>query len=155
SLHALWLRRDVPHLPVVLSDTSAMIGPLVEPGSGPCLLCLELHRRDADDAWPAIATQLLGRRRQVKSAMLAGEAAIAAARMAIAQLGGPAAVGAAHSLRIDAATGVRRRREWQEHPLCGCRGIPSEESTAWSTLNSHPQENDSANAARLSPAAGS
>ncbi|HWR86155.1 MAG TPA: hypothetical protein VN200_09195, partial [Rhodoglobus sp.] len=54
TTHGHWLRRDVPHLPVVLSDTGAHIGPIVEPGSGPCLLCLELHRRDADEAWPAV-----------------------------------------------------------------------------------------------------
>ena len=53
--------RDVPHLAVVFDDDGARVGPLVEPGAGPCLRCLDLGRRDADPAWPAIAAQLAGR----------------------------------------------------------------------------------------------
>ena len=37
EFYGLWLRRDVPHLPIVYGDTSVRIGPLIEPGSGPCL----------------------------------------------------------------------------------------------------------------------
>ncbi len=61
SRHLPWLRRDVPHLAVVFDDTGARVGPLVEPGDGPCLRCLDLGRRDADPAWPVIAAQLAGR----------------------------------------------------------------------------------------------
>ena len=59
--HRRWLRRDIPHLPVVFSDGEIRVGPLVEPGHGPCLYCLELARVDEDPAWPAIACQLVGR----------------------------------------------------------------------------------------------
>ncbi len=59
--HLPWLRGDVPHLAVVFDDNGARIGPLVEPGDGPCLRCLELARRDDDPAWPVIAAQLAGR----------------------------------------------------------------------------------------------
>ena len=55
--HLPWLRRDVPHLSVVDDERGITIGPLVEPGRGPCLRCIELARRDADTAWPAIAAQ--------------------------------------------------------------------------------------------------
>lgn len=121
ALHGFWLRRDVPHLPVVLSDTGVTIGPLIEPGSGPCLLCLELHRRDADPAWPAVATQLLGRRSQAGSSVLLAEAAGVVGRIVMGRLfEGP---GARASLRIDAATGARTTRTWLAHPECGCRGI--------------------------------
>jgi len=121
ELHAFWLRRDVPHLPIVLADTAVTIGPFVEPGTGPCLLCLELHRRDADPAWPAVASQLLGRRSRAESAVLLAETAAAAGRMVLARLS--AGAGAAASLRIDAATGIRTWRTWAVHPECGCRGI--------------------------------
>lgn len=121
ELHAFWLRRDVPHLPIVLSDTAVTIGPFVEPGSGPCLLCLELHRRDADAAWPAVASQLLGRRSRAESAVLLAETAAAAGRMVLARLS--AGAGAAASLRIDATTGIRTWRTWSVHPECGCRDI--------------------------------
>ena len=121
ELHGLWLRRDVPHLPVVLSDSGVVVGPVIEPGEGPCLLCLELHRRDLDAAWPAIATQLLGRRSRAETPVLVLEGAAVASRLALERLAeGPAA---AASVRIDAATGRREVRTWQRHPDCGCRGI--------------------------------
>ena len=127
ELHAVWLRRDVPHLPIVFSDSAVRVGPLVEPGSGPCLRCLELHHRDRDIAWPAIATQLVGRRGAAESALLASEGAAAAARLILHRLsldrlgGGERA--SSVSLRIDAATGERTSTTWRQHPDCGCRGI--------------------------------
>ena len=158
QVHAVWLRRDIPHLPVVVSDTSTVVGPMVEPGNGPCLLCLELHHRDEDWAWPAIATQLLGRRSSAESAILVTETAAAACRMVIAQLANPAGGGEAESVRIDSATGGRRWRRWQRHPECGCGGIPQLESAdarpTSRTLRPARPESDWASAARLAPAAG-
>lgn len=120
SLHGSWLRRDIPHLPVVVTDGGVTVGPIVEPGDGPCLLCLELHRRDADPSWPAIATQLLGRA-ATPPPVLVWEAAALAARLVLNRLeSGPAT---AVSTRIDAATGVRTTTGWEPHPECGCRGI--------------------------------
>lgn len=122
ALHALWLRRDVPHVPAVFSDTGLVIGPIVEPGTGPCLRCLELHRLDADPAWPALATQVLGRRGCAESALLATEGAAAVGRLVLARLEGGAAE-ASVSLRIDGRTGERTTMPWLLHPDCGCRGI--------------------------------
>lgn len=124
QVHAVWLRRDIPHLPVVVGETAATVGPMVEPGRGPCLLCIELHRRDEDRAWPAIAAQLLGRRSSAETTTLVGETAAAASRMVLARLGSPSGRGAAQSLRIDGATGERQVRVWLAHPECGCGGIP-------------------------------
>jgi bacteriocin biosynthesis cyclodehydratase domain-containing protein len=56
--HLPWLAADVPHLPVVFDERGAEVGPFVRPGSGPCLRCVHLARRDADAAWPAVAAQL-------------------------------------------------------------------------------------------------
>ncbi|MFW8745507.1 hypothetical protein, partial [Mesorhizobium japonicum] len=56
SEHGVWLRRDVPHLPVVTGER-IVIGPLVVPGESACLHCVHLARRAAAAAWPAIATQ--------------------------------------------------------------------------------------------------
>jgi bacteriocin biosynthesis cyclodehydratase domain-containing protein len=123
--HGLWLRRDVPHLPVVFSDTGVVIGPFVEPGTGPCLLCLELAHRDADQAWPAIASQLLGKRGSAETAVLAHEAAGLAARWVLerAREGTPSITGPSIAVRLDAATGRRTQRLARQHPECGCRGI--------------------------------
>jgi bacteriocin biosynthesis cyclodehydratase domain-containing protein len=111
----------VPHLPVVLTESGVVIGPLVRPGDGPCLHCLELHHRDADPAWPAIAAQLLGRRGHVESAAAASEAAGVVARIVLGWVDG-AEVGRA-SIRIDAATGERTERTRGTHPDCGCLGV--------------------------------
>lgn len=121
SLRGAWLRRDIPHLPVVFSDTGVLIGPIVEPGIGPCLHCLDLHRRDADPAWPTLASQLHGRRSAAESAVLAIEGASTVCRLALARIS--AGAGAAASVRIDTATGQRTERTWTAHPECGCLGL--------------------------------
>lgn len=153
DLHALWLRRDVPHLPVVIGDAGVQVGPVIEPGTGPCLLCLELHRRDVDAAWPAVAAQLLGRRSRAETPVLVMEGAAAACRMALERLAvGPVVTGtgAAASLRIDAASGRREVRAWQAHPECGCRGIAHLLGRESSPSPALPGT-DWASAARLAP----
>lgn len=119
----VWLRRDVPHLPVVFSDTGVLVGPLIEPNRAPCLLCLDLHRRDADSAWPAIATQLLGRRASAESELLSLETAALVARHVLERLGGSPAD--ATATRIDAATGEHTSSTWRAHPECGCVELTS------------------------------
>lgn len=122
ELHGRWLREDTPHLPVVYGDSVVRIGPIVEPGTGPCLYCLELHHTDVDPAWPAISAQLWGKRTAVESALVAAETAGIAARMVHSRLlrGTP---GAAISIELDAASGERATREWLRHPDCQCGGI--------------------------------
>src|SRR6478735_6205411 len=54
----LWLRHGVPHLPVAPAGPRTVIGPLVDDSPGaPCLWCLERHRADRDEAWPAVMSQ--------------------------------------------------------------------------------------------------
>ena len=121
----VWLRRDVPHLPVVFSDSRVQIGPLVTPGTGPCLHCLELHHRDADGAWPALASQLFGRSSAADAAPLALEAAAQACRMVLGAVSVhvSAQLRPAQSLYIRADTGKREWRKWTPHAECDCRGI--------------------------------
>jgi hypothetical protein len=118
ELHGRWLRRDIPHLPVVYGDAVVRVGPIVEPGSGPCLFCLELYRRDDDPSWPAIASQLWGRRSEAETAIVAGEIAAVAARMALARLRQGA--GSATSVHLDAGSGAITRQSWGPHPECEC-----------------------------------
>lgn len=135
--HAVWLRRDVAHLGVVVAEGSITVGPLVIPGQGPCLHCLELHRRDDDPAWPAIATQLLGRVGGVPPAIVTLEAVVSVARMIVGSPG--------ISVRVDAITGQRRERAWHPHPHCGCRGLVDAATTG-------RRESDWASAALSGPA---
>jgi bacteriocin biosynthesis cyclodehydratase domain-containing protein len=130
--HGRWLRHDVPHLPVVCGDSIVRIGPIVEPGLGPCLYCLELHHTDADPTWPAIATQVLGRRVS-ESASLTPlaviEATAIAVRMVIARLesgSDESSDTSATSIDLDIATGERTARSWQRHPECGCAGLSAD-----------------------------
>ncbi|WP_156109758.1 hypothetical protein [Cryobacterium sp. MLB-32] len=134
SRHTPWLRRDVPQLPVVFSDTEIRIGPLVEPGSGPCLVCVELHHVDRDAAWPALAAQLVRQLAVTETPTRAVEVAARAALVAFKRIstGRPTLRGTpveAASLVIDAATGGVTRRAHRPHERCGCRSL-SENETA-------------------------
>lgn len=116
--YGVWLRRDVPHLPVVLGDSAVSVGPLVEPGRSACLYCLQLHANDADGAWPAIASQLWGRRSPLDTELVASEVAAIVARRVLAVLRGEPVV--TDQLVVDGGSGLRVRREYGIHPSCGC-----------------------------------
>jgi bacteriocin biosynthesis cyclodehydratase domain-containing protein len=122
--HGRWLRRDVPHLPVVFSDAEVRLGPLVEPGAGPCLTCLELERVDDDPAWPAIACQLLYRTAPTETIRLSIEVATIAAGMVQDRLVAGSNQFAAASLAIDGESLALRRRAHRPHERCGCRFLP-------------------------------
>jgi hypothetical protein len=125
------LAADVPHLSVVVREAGLAVGPLVLPGAGPCLRCLDLHRTDHDPAWPRLLAQLPGRAtaaepgETVSSRLGAALAALqvlghldglTAASAASAVL--PASVGA--TLEVDLPDGLVTRRPWTVHPACGC-----------------------------------
>jgi bacteriocin biosynthesis cyclodehydratase domain-containing protein len=124
--YGFWLRRDLPHLPVLFGDESATVGPLVEPGVTACLYCLEHYRRDADASWSAIASQLWGRRGCAETPLLAMEVAARVARSVLRRLDGVRSASAT-SVRIDVATGEATRRMWLPHPDCGCIALPAEQ----------------------------
>ena len=130
SVHSHWLRRDIPHLPVVVSDSVAEVGPVVTPGVTGCLLCIDLQRRDADPSWPAIATQLMGRTSLAETPALVAEAAAETSRMALHRLGrvgytvfDQTPADATSSVRIDYATGRRDESLRFRHPECGCHQV--------------------------------
>lgn len=128
--HLGWLNRDVPHLPVVVSERAVTVGPLVEPGDGPCLYCVQLARLDADPAWLAVATQLLGREGREVGDLERAEVAAFVARRVLERLSlerpaGPGSRG--REWRMDAAGGVSSR-VWARHPDCRC-GVPA--GTDW------------------------
>lgn len=127
--HGRWLRRDIPHLPVVFSDTEVRYGPVVEPGAGPCLSCLELRHVDDDSAWPAMAVQLLARQAPTETPLLSSETANAVARLVESRLvdrpiGRESASVRSVSYAIDAETGTITSRAHQPHERCGCRSLP-------------------------------
>ena len=142
------LGRGIAHLPVTLLETTATVGPLVSPGTGPCLRCLGLHRSDRDPDWPLVAAQLGDARggrgirgsaarasAQACDVVLATCAASLATLMVLAWLDRPATTasdaergdqpgaartepGTAYVLRLPG--GRPRRRTYVTHPHCGC-----------------------------------
>ena len=123
--HGSWLRRDIPHLPVVAADGGVTVGPLVEPGAGPCLYCVQLTRTDDDPAWPAIATQLWNRQAPGMSRLAIAEAAAFAARHVLDRVrpGWAVSTGStteAPSWHLAAGSGAVSSRAWTRHAACRC-----------------------------------
>ncbi|HEY8721459.1 ThiF family adenylyltransferase [Pengzhenrongella sp.] len=117
----------VVHLSVVVREADVVVGPLVRPGSSACLRCLDLHRTDADERWPAIATQLASStpaRGAGEESLLAAIAGSLAAGQVLAELDGtlPRTLGA--SFEVGLPDAVPRVRDWPVHPRCGCTGLP-------------------------------
>lgn len=125
--HLRWLNRDVPHLPVVVSERAVTVGPLVEPGVGPCLHCVNLARVDEDAAWVAIASQLLGREPREVDALAVLEAAAFVARRVLDRLSGSGEIGMSWRL----SGGVVSGRQWGRHPDCRCA---APEGTDWAAV---------------------
>jgi hypothetical protein len=122
--HGSWLRRDIPHLPVVIGDDGVTVGPLVEPGSGPCLYCVQLTRTDDDPAWPAIATQLWNRRAPALNRLEIAEAAAFTARRALERLAEDRTNATSWRLGRELSS-----RVWTQHPECRC-SAPAESGWA-------------------------
>jgi hypothetical protein len=120
-----WLRRGIPHLPLVVQGHRVQVGPLIAGGYGPCLSCLDLHRRDRDRAWPALLSQLAPRGpllpdppvrlESTLTAMTAG----AAAMIVNTCLDGQPVPGGL-SLELSLPWPTIQNRRWFPHPLCGC-----------------------------------
>ena len=124
AAYGYWMRRDIPLLPVVFSDTRVFVGPLVVPGIGSCLHCMDRHRVEADTAWPAIASQLVGRASPLETPLVGGEAATVVTRAAHDWLTHGRNTLADSAIALDADTGRLSRRGWPPHPECGCRALP-------------------------------
>jgi bacteriocin biosynthesis cyclodehydratase domain-containing protein len=125
DLHA----EGVPHLPVRVRDGTGLVGPLVIPGVTSCLGCTDLHRRDRDAAWPAVAAQLRDIVGTADRATLLATAALALSQVnrvigavhgleAVADAGPPPALNA--TLEFDLGAGSITARQWTRHPLCSC-----------------------------------
>src|SRR5206468_257741 len=118
ALHA----REAAHLQVAVTPRAGVVGPLVVPFVSSCLACCDLHRRDRDPAWPALAVQLTLPRRHPRSGEIAVCAAIAgiAAGQALAFLDGELPAVLEGTLELHPPDWRVRRRSWPAHPDCGC-----------------------------------
>src|SRR5271165_1368922 len=121
--------QGVAHLAVRVRDGTGLVGPLVIPGVTSCLGCADLHRRDRDAAWPAVAAQLRDTVGVADRATLLATAALALSQInrVIGAVRGsdagsdsepPAALNT--TLEFDVHTGSIAARHWPKHPLCSC-----------------------------------
>ena len=118
ALHAT----DAPYLTVSLGLESGVVGPLVLPGLTSCLRCADLHRRDRDPAWPALAVQLAVQRRYgpASAAALATILAGVAAQQVLAFLDGDEPACLEGTIELHLPDWRLRRRSWPPHAECGC-----------------------------------
>jgi bacteriocin biosynthesis cyclodehydratase domain-containing protein len=120
----------IAHLPVRVRDGTGLVGPLVVPGVTSCLACADLHRRDRDASWPAVAAQLRDTVGVADRATLLATAALALSQVnrVIGAVRGsvsepPTSLSA--TLEFDVHAGSIVVRQWPKHPLCSCRQWPS------------------------------
>lgn len=119
---------EQPHLAVSVQQYGYQVGPLVVPGSTPCLGCLDRHRGDSDPGWyaPAAEPASVAPARppgpggeETASATLA---AASAAGQALSFLDGVAQpVTWSAVLQLRAADGHIGLEPLDFHPDCGCR----------------------------------
>src|SRR5664279_358909 len=110
--------RGCAHLLVQLAPDHGVVGPLVLPGLTSCLACADLHRRDRDPAWTALAVQLSLPHRSAT----ASEVAVATVMGGLAALealrfldgGQPSTIEA--TLEMHQPDWRVRRRSWPAHP---------------------------------------
>lgn len=120
-----WLRRGIPHLPLVVQSHRVRVGPLITGLSGPCLGCMDLHRRDKDAAWPALLSQLSptwplrpGAPVNLESTLNAMTIGLAAMIVHTCLDGQP--VPGDLSLELSLPWPAILSRRWFRHPLCDC-----------------------------------
>lgn len=119
------VREDLPHLSVVVGEIDVTIGPLVRPGAGPCLRCLDLHRCDADERWPVLATQVAAAPGDGVESSLAALAAAVTVAQILAAVDGREPDVAGCTLAVGANDLLPRRDTWTPHPDCGCVAVPA------------------------------
>ncbi|HEX2072855.1 MAG TPA: ThiF family adenylyltransferase [Geodermatophilus sp.] len=120
-------RSGIPHLVADVRGRTGVVGPLVVPGVTSCLRCADLHRRDADPHWPALAAQLTaGEPPPGGATVTCLLTAVTAALQALAYLdgaGSPATLGA--TVELHPPELAPRLRPWPPHPACRCVGAPA------------------------------
>lgn len=107
---AALMAADITHLPIEVAGDRAEVGPLVVPGATACLSCRHARRTEADEQWPLLAAQLLGRERIRTDTAILLEAALLAARL----LRGAPGTDPRASLSVTISS-ADARRTWHVH----------------------------------------
>lgn len=108
------------HLPVVVRPDQVLVGPLVVPGRGACLHCVDLHHSDLDPGWPDAVRLLRRGAGRVRPPAVATACVVVGLATELAA--GPA-LRAGVEVRVGEG-GATSWRRWSPHPACGCVGWP-------------------------------
>jgi hypothetical protein len=118
------LRADQPHVIARTTSDGVVVGPLVLPGTTPCLRCTDLVRCDLDPDWPGLLSQLNRTTGSLTESLLGWAAGVTVMQVVtlLSALDDPTrswpeSAGATLELGRD---GIQRRRSWPRHPSCGC-----------------------------------
>lgn len=120
-----WLNRDVPHLALSFEVDHASVSPLIVPGRGPCLFCLEQARVNQDPSWPVLASQLVTTKERLDDSSSRLFCAGVAIQKVLAQLD---FVGEFRQTdkelvgyRLNLSSGTISEFRWPEHEACSCK----------------------------------
>ena len=120
-----WLNRDVPHLALSFEVDHASVSPLIVPGRGPCLFCLEQARVNEDPSWPVLASQLVTTKDRLDDSSSRLFCAGVAIQKILAQLD---SVGDFRQTdkelvgyRLNLFSGTISEFRWPEHEACSCK----------------------------------
>jgi len=120
-----WLNRDVPHLALSFDVDQASVSPLIVPGRGPCLFCLEEARINQDPSWPVIASQLVTSKERLDDSASRLFCAGLAIQKILAQLddagGFQQTAKELAGYRLNLGAGAITEFSWPEHEACSCR----------------------------------
>lgn len=116
-----WQARGVPQLPIVVSGDLLSVGPLVRPGTGPCLDCLDRHRGARDPEWASWLAFRAGAPENDRDLDTAPELRAAAAALAAWIVSGhqsDRALPAGVSLSMQRPHPRVHHHLWTRHPSC-------------------------------------
>lgn len=108
--------RGKPHLAAFFRSSEVAVTPVLS--QTPCLACLDHWRTENDVAWPAIASQLIGRRDYLEDAASALFAASIVVGEILTHLDGRKI--SMEGNRLDVKNQTVREWSWQRHPNCDC-----------------------------------
>lgn len=125
-----WLNRDVPHLALSFEVDHAAVSPLIVPGRGPCLFCLEQARVSLDPSWPVLASQLITTKQRFDDSSSRLFCAGVAIQKILSQLDSVGGFSQTEKelvgYRLNLSTGTISEFRWPEHEACSCK-LPSSE----------------------------
>lgn len=113
------MRHSVPHIPVVFSDQTLSVGPLIVPGRTPCLICSETTRRDTTAHWLEVSSQLWEKASPLHREDHVGMA-WALVLLTRFGVGDASAAGGTTRIVFRPATGELHHETLLAHPECSC-----------------------------------